>query len=94
MAKAIWNGATLVESDDVEIVEGNVYFPASAVNMAFMSDSDHRTSCWWKGTASYYDVIVDGETNPAACWYYPEPKPRAAKIQDRVAFWRGVEVVR
>ncbi|MCU1358361.1 MAG: hypothetical protein JWM89_3779 [Acidimicrobiales bacterium] len=92
MAKATWNGAVLAESDDTVIVEGNHYFPAATVDRAFLRDVDTTTICPWKGTASYYDVVVDGEVNPGAAWYYPTPKEAAAEIQDRVAFWKGVTV--
>lgn len=92
MAKATWNGAVLAESDDTVVVEGNHYFPAATVRPEFLRDSDRHTVCPWKGTASYYDVVVDGQTNPGAAWYYPTPKDAAAEIRDRVAFWKGVRV--
>jgi uncharacterized protein (DUF427 family) len=92
MAKATWNGVVLAESDDTVIVEGNHYFPRVAVNEEYFEASDAHTVCPWKGVASYLDVVVDGARNPGAAWFYPEPKPAAADIQDRVAFWRGVSV--
>jgi uncharacterized protein (DUF427 family) len=92
MPKAVWNGAILAESDDTVVVEGNHYFPAEAINEEFFRDSDWHTVCHWKGTASYYDVVVDGETNQNAAWYYPEPSPAATEIKDHVAFWHGVKV--
>ena len=92
MAKAIWNGAVLAESDDTVVVEGNHYFPPESVHREFFVDSDRHTVCGWKGTASYYDVVVDGDRNAGAAWYYPEPKEAAAQIRGRVAFWRGVTV--
>ena len=91
--RAIWNGVTLAESDDTVVVEGNHYFPAGALAREHFAPSDSHSFCPWKGTASYYDVQVDGERNADAAWYYPEPKRAAAEIRDRVAFWRGVEVV-
>ena len=91
MATARWNGAVLASSDDIVVVEGNHYFPRGAVT-ATLLPSDTHTVCPWKGTASYYTVEVDGARNPDAAWYYPEPKPAAAEIRGRVAFWRGVEV--
>ena len=96
MPKAIWNGAVLAEADasECEIVEGNVYFPKHAVRREFLHPSTTHTVCPWKGTASYYDVVVNGETNRDAAWYYPDPKDAARQIQGRVAFWRGVEVQR
>lgn len=90
--QAVWNGAVVAESDDTVVVEGNHYFPPEAVKREYLADSDTRTVCSWKGTASYYHVQVDGERNEDAAWYYPEPKEAAANIRDRVAFWRGVEV--
>ena len=92
MAKAIWNGAVLAESDATKVVEGNHYFPPDSVNKQFLIDSAATTVCGWKGTARYYDVVVDGQRNPQAAWYYPEPKPEAAVIAGYVAFWKGVEV--
>ena len=93
MPKAIWNGSVLAESDRCEIVEGNQYFPPDAINRAFFRDSTTHTECSWKGTASYFDVIVDGKTNKDAAWYYPSPKDAARQIKDYVAFWRGVEIL-
>ena len=92
MAKAVWKGAVLAESDAVERVEGNIYFPPDAVNRALLEESDTHTVCPWKGTASYYHVTVDGEVNRDAAWTYPDPSERASNIRDHVAFWRGVEV--
>jgi uncharacterized protein (DUF427 family) len=94
MPKAMWNGAVLAEasSDEIEMVEGNVYFPLNAVNMQYFQPSNTHTVCPWKGTASYYTVMVDGQQNNDAAWYYPEPKDAAKQIKDHVAFWRGVKV--
>lgn len=94
MAKATWNGETIAESDAFEVVEGNVYFPESAVRRELLKESDTHTVCPWKGTASYYTLVVDGKENPDAAWYYPEPKPAASNIAGHVAFWRGVQVER
>ncbi len=91
--KATWNGRVIAESDDTVVVEGNHYFPADSLKPDAFTPNSRRTTCAWKGEAHYYDVTVDGETNAAAAWYYPEPKPAAAEIKDRVAFWNGVEVV-
>lgn len=90
--KAIWNDVTLAESDDTVVVEGNHYFPPAAVKREYFQASNTHTTCPWKGEASYYSIVVNGETNKDAAWYYPEPKPAAAEIKDRVAFWRGVKV--
>ncbi|HZS60230.1 MAG TPA: DUF427 domain-containing protein [Gemmatimonadaceae bacterium] len=94
MARATWKGKVLAESDRVEIVEGNVYFPPDAVKREHVRDSGTHSTCPWKGEASYYDVVVDGETNRDAAWYYPSPKNAAANILNHVAFWRGVTVER
>jgi uncharacterized protein (DUF427 family) len=92
MAKATWNGAVLAESDSFETVEGNVYFPPQALDRAHVRESDTHTVCSWKGTASYYDVVVDGKVNKDAVWYYPDPKSAAANIKGYFAFWKGVTV--
>lgn len=92
MTKAIWNGAVLAQSDDYETVEGNVYFPPESLNMAYFRPSGTHTVCSWKGTASYYDVVVHDVMNKDAAWYYPEPKAAAANITDYVAFWKEIEV--
>lgn len=91
--KAIWNGAVIAESDDIVKVEGNAYFPANSLKRDLTTDSDLTSVCPWKGTASYLSLTVDGKTNENAAWYYPEPKPAAAEIKGRVAFWKGVEIV-
>jgi len=91
--KAIWNGRVLAESGDTVVVEGNHYFPTSSLRREHFRPSKTTTVCAWKGTASYYDVVVDGRVNADAAWYYPRPSAEAAKIAGRVAFWKGVEVV-
>ncbi|MEO8999599.1 MAG: DUF427 domain-containing protein [Rhodanobacter sp.] len=91
--RAIWKDAVLAESDDTVVVEGNHYFPADALSLEHFRATDHQSVCPWKGTASYYDVIVDGDVNANAAWYYPVPKGAASEITGRVAFWRGVQVV-
>lgn len=93
MPRASWNGVTLAESDDTVVVEGNHYFPRDSLRNDYFEDSDHHTVCPWKGTASYFDIVVNGKRNDAAAWYYSDPKPAAKAICCRVAFWRGVEVV-
>jgi uncharacterized protein (DUF427 family) len=90
--KAVWNGAIIAESDDTIVIEGNHYFPAESVNKEYLSPSSTHTTCPWKGLASYHDIVVDGKTNKDAAWYYPDPKPAAKEIANRIAFWRGVEV--
>ena len=92
--RASWHGTLLAESDDTVVVEGNHYFPAASLRAGHFRPSDRHSTCPWKGEASYYDVVVEGAVNPAAAWYYPEPKPAAAQIAGRVAFWQGVEVSR
>ena len=91
--RALWHGIVLAESDDTVVVEGNHYFPADSLTREYFSDSDTHTVCGWKGLASYYSVEVDGAKNADAAWYYPDPKPEAESVRDRVAFWKGVEVV-
>jgi uncharacterized protein (DUF427 family) len=90
--KAIWNNTVIAESDDIVLVEGNAYFPESALKKEFVTFSNHKTSCAWKGQASYYSLVVNGESNPDAVWYYADPKPEASSIKGRVAFWKGVKV--
>jgi uncharacterized protein (DUF427 family) len=92
MVRATWNGTTLAETDDTVIVEGNHYFPRSAVRAEYLRASDTHSICPWKGEASYYTLDVNGEKNEDAAWYYPEPKPAAEEIRDRIAFWHGVTV--
>ncbi|TFV74354.1 DUF427 domain-containing protein [Blastococcus sp. CT_GayMR19] len=92
MTTAIWNGAVIAESDDIVTVEGNAYFPRAAVREDVLRPSATHTLCPWKGTASYFHLEVDGQTNRDAAWYYPQPKDAATEITDRVAFWKGVEV--
>ena len=90
--KATWNGATIAESDDIVTVEGNAYFPAASLRRDLIAPSAHTSICPWKGTANYYSLVVDGKTNANAVWYYAAPKPAAAEIAGRVAFWKGVQV--
>lgn len=90
--QAIWNGAVIADSNDTVVVEGNHYFPANSVDPGCVRESDTNSICPWKGTASYYNIVVGGETNRDAAWYYPKPKPGAEAVADRVAFWHGVKV--
>ena len=92
MVKAVWNGQVLAESSATKVVEGNHYFPPDALNRECFVESSAHTVCGWKGTASYYDVVVDGQTNEEAAWYYPDPKPEAEEIRGYIAFWKGIEV--
>lgn len=94
MPRAIWNGQVIAETTTFEEVEGNVYFPAAALKRAHFEDSDHTSVCPWKGTANYYHLVVDGERNDNAAWYYVDPKAAAANIKGHVAFWKGVKVER
>jgi uncharacterized protein (DUF427 family) len=91
--KAIWNHKIIAESDDIINVEGNSYFPVESVKSEYLKESDTKTVCHWKGTASYYILEVDGKANEDAAWYYPEPRPLADGIKGRIAFWKGVEIV-
>ena len=90
--KATWHDAVLAQSDDTIVIEGNHYFPQGSVNMQYFKPSDTHTTCPWKGEASYYNVVVDGQQNKDAAWYYPQPKQAAEQIKDYVAFWKGVKV--
>ena len=92
MVEAKWNGALIAASDACVVVEGNQYFPPDAVKKDNLRPSDTTTICPWKGTAHYHDVVVGDRINKDAAWYYPEPKPAASEIKDRIAFWKGVEV--
>ena len=94
MARATWNGVTIAESDRYEVVEGNVYFPPNTVNAEYLRPSDTHTVCGWKGTASYYTVVVDGAENLDAAWYYPETSDAAKNVEGYVAFWHGISVER
>jgi uncharacterized protein (DUF427 family) len=92
--EAVWNGAVIASSDRTVVVEGNHYFPPGDVDREVLQDSARHSVCPWKGRASYYDIVVDGERNAAAAWYYPSPSPLARRIKDHVAFWHGVKVRR
>lgn len=92
MARATFNGQVIAESDAVRYVEGNAYFPPSSLRMEFFRPSARHTVCGWKGTASYYDVVVGDQVAAGAAWFYPQPKPAVAEIEGYVAFWLGVEV--
>ena len=92
MARATWKDTVIAESDETEIVDGNHYFPPEAIKREYFSDSTETSVCGWKGTANYYDVVVDGETNTGAAWYYPDPKDAAKNIKGYTAFWKGVRV--
>ena len=90
--KAIWNGTIIAESDDTVVVEGNHYFPPDAVRPECLQPSDTTSVCGWKGTANYHHVVVDGEVCADAAWYYADPKPEAAQLRGRIAFWKDVTV--
>jgi uncharacterized protein (DUF427 family) len=92
MVKAVWNDTVVAQSDRTVVVEGNHYFPASDVKSEYLQPSDSHTVCPWKGTASYYTLEIEGVQNADAAWYYPEPKPAATRVKDRIAFWHGVRV--
>ncbi len=95
MATAKWKNTIIADAaaSEIVVVEGNIYFPITAARREHLQTSDHKTVCPWKGTAHYYDVVVDGNVNQNAAWYYPEPKDAAKQITGRVAFWKGVEVI-
>jgi len=92
MARAVWNGTVLAESSETILVEGNLYFPHDSIRIDHFRPNPAHTVCPWKGTASYYDIEVDGAVNAGAAWYYPDPKPAATDIKGHVAFWRGISV--
>ena len=93
MPKAVWNGAVLAESDQTIVVEGNHYFPPDSLHKEYFTETPTHPVCSWKGTASYYSIAVNGQTNRDAGWFYPQPKNAASEIKDYVAFWRGVQVI-
>ena len=90
--KAIWEDTVIAESDQCVVIEGNQYFPAESVKREYLEPSANTTVCAWKGTASYYDIVVNGKRNAGAAWYYADPKDAAKEIRGRVAFWKGVKV--
>ena len=90
--QAVWKDHVLAQSNDTQLLEGNHYFPAASINHSYFKPSSKTTVCPWKGTASYYDIVVEGETNAAAAWYYPDAKEKAKHIEGMVAFWQGVTV--
>ena len=90
--KAIWNGAILADSDDTVVVEGNHYFPPESVHSEYLRPSETHTNCHWKGEASYHDIVIDGNVNKDAAWYYPDPSEAAKEIKGRIAFWKGVRI--
>lgn len=92
MPKAMWSGVVLAQSDRCEVVEGNQYFPPDSIDPQYFQESSTHTTCPWKGIASYYTIVVNGEVNKDAAWYYPEPKDAAKQIKGYIAFWRGVQV--
>lgn len=92
MARAEWNGRVIADTPDTVVVEGNHYFPADAIDPALLRPSGTTSVCGWKGTANYHSLVVDGTENRDAVWYYADPKPQAANIKGRLAFWKGVKV--
>lgn len=92
MPKAVWNGVVLAQSADTVVVDGNHYFPPSALKKEHFRPSPTRSVCSWKGEASYYHIEAGGRVNEDAAWYYPSPKEAAKDIAGRVAFWKGVAI--
>ncbi|HUU75424.1 MAG TPA: DUF427 domain-containing protein [Methanoregulaceae archaeon] len=92
MKRAVWKGAILAESDQTIFIEDNHYFPPESVDMKYLTPSPTTTTCFWKGIAHYYTLVVDGHKNPDAAWCYPDPKPAASEIKGYIAFWKGVRV--
>lgn len=93
MPRAVWKDVAIAQTERFETVEGNIYFPPESLDMQYFRPSNNRSTCPWKGEASYYDIVVGGQVNKDGAWYYPEPKPAAANIAGYVAFWRGVQVI-
>ena len=91
--KAMWKNTVIAQSQSTVELEGNHYFPTVSVDQQYLRESLTQSTCPWKGRASYYHILVDGETNTDAAWYYPEPKAEAAQITDHIAFWRGVQII-
>jgi len=91
--QAIWNGQVIADSNETTIVENNHYFPVTSVAMEYLTPTETKSSCPWKGESSYYSIIVDGKENKDAAWYYPTPKEAAKEIKNHIAFWRGVEIL-
>ncbi len=94
MSKAVWNGTVIAESTDTIVVDGYTYFPEGTVKQEHLRPSDYHSVCHWKGVASYYDVVVDGQVNKDAAWCYPTPSDAAKHVKGRIGFWRGVKVER
>ncbi len=92
--KAIWKNQILAESNKTIVIENNHYFPPTSLNLDYFIKSETTTVCPWKGSASYYTIVVNGEENTDAAWYYPSPKEAAKEILDHVAFWNGVEIIK
>ncbi|MBE0621706.1 MAG: DUF427 domain-containing protein [Burkholderiales bacterium] len=93
MPKAVWNDVVIAQTERFETVEGNVYFPPESLDMRYFRASDTHSTCHWKGVASYYDIVVEGQVNKDGAWYYPQTKPAAANIAGHIAFWRGVQII-
>ncbi len=92
--KAIWNDQVIADSEHTELVEGNHYFPADAIDERYFQASDTTSFCPWKGEASYYNIVVGDAVNKDAAWYYPAPSALAEKIKDYIAFWNGVKIIK
>ncbi len=92
MTRALWNGTVVAESDQCIVVEGNSYFPPDSIKAEYFKPSEKRTNCFWKGTAHYYTLTVNGQVSSDAAWFYPDPKEKAQSIKNHVAFWRGITI--
>lgn len=90
--KAIWNDTVIAESNETKVVENNHYFPMQSIKCEYFKPSDKTTRCPWKGKASYYNVVIDGEENKDSAWYYPQASHAARPIENYVAFWKGIKV--
>jgi uncharacterized protein (DUF427 family) len=93
MARAIWNGKVIAESDRTETVDGTVFFPEDSIRREYFRPSSTTSTDPQKGQARFMNLLIDGQDNPDAAWYYPSPKPPARRLKGYVGFWRGVDIL-
>lgn len=92
--RAVAADTTVAEAQATQRVDGYEYFPPESINWDLLEETDRTSVCYWKGVATYYDVVVEGERFPAAAWTYKTPSEAAEPLKGHVAFWRGVKVQR
>lgn len=97
--RAELNGEQIAEATQDELVkiEGNWYFPPSAVGFTKMPESDTAYNCPWKGDAQYYDIADAEGQHTDMAWSYPQPYPSAfdrvgKDFSGYVAFARDVSI--